>query len=71
MLRKDSNIINFQNRFEIFDEGETGTDFIEWLYKTKTSDYNTLHENTSLQIKMKQHLLAGGVIRNAYGRIKA
>lgn len=71
MLRKDSNIINFQNRFEIFDEGETGTDFIEWLYKTKISDYNTLPENTSLQIKMKQHLLAGGVIRNAYGRIKA
>ena len=71
MLRKDSNIINFQNRFEIFDEGETGTDFIEWLYNTKTSDYNTLPENTSLQIKMKQHLLAGGVIRNAYGRIKA
>ena len=71
MLRKDSNIINFQNRFEIFDEGETGTDFIEWLYNTKTSDYNTLPEDTSLQIKMKQHLLAGGVIRNAYGRIKA
>lgn len=35
MLRKDSNIINFQNRFEIFDEGETGTDFIECYIKQK------------------------------------
>lgn len=69
MLRKDSNILNFQNRFEIFDEGEIGTDFLEWLYHTKATNYDVLPENTSLQINMKKHLQAGGVIRNAYGRL--
>ena len=70
MLHKNSNIIRFQNRFEIIDEGEIGTDFVEWVYHTKSTDYATLPENTSLQIKMKQHLLAGGVTREAYGRIQ-
>ena len=70
MLDKNSNIINFQNRFEIFDEGEAETEFIEWLYNTKSTDYSTLSENTSLQINVKKHLLAGGLIRNAYGKMK-
>ena len=63
-------ILSFQNRIEIFDEGEIGTDFIEWLYNTKSTDYATLPENTSLQKNMKKHLLSGRVIRNAYGRLR-
>lgn len=70
MIRQNSNIISFQNRFEIFDEGEIGTEFIEWLYNTKSTDYRALPENTSLQMNMKRHLLSGGIIRNAYGRLK-
>lgn len=70
MLRNDSNIVSFQNRFEIFHEGEVGTEFIQWLYNSKSSDYHTLPENTTLQINMKKHLLEGGVIRDAYGRLK-
>lgn len=70
MLSDNSNIICFQNRFEIFDEGEVGKDFVEWLYNTKSTDYATLPENTSLQINMKKHLLADGEIRNSYGRLK-
>lgn len=70
MLNKNSNIISFQNRFEIFDEGESDTEFIEWLYNTKSTDYSALPENTSLQRNMKRHLLSGGVIHNAYGRLK-
>lgn len=70
MLNKNSNIISFQNRFEIFYKGEIGTDFIEWLFNTKSTDYSTLPENTSLQKNMKRHLLSGGIIRNAYGRLK-
>lgn len=70
MLRQNSNIISFQHRFEIFDKGEIGTDFIEWLYNTKSTDYSALHENTALQRNMKKHILSGGVIRNAYGRLK-
>ena len=70
MRFESSNILNYQNRFYIFDEGEVGTDFIEWLYNTKTTDYAILPEDTSLQRNMKKHLLSGGVIRNAYGRLK-
>lgn len=70
MLNENSNIICFQNRFEIFDEGEIGTDFIEWLYNTESTDYSALPENTALQRNMKIHLLSGGVIYNAYGRLK-
>lgn len=70
MLNKNSNIIKFQNRFEIFDKGEIGTEFTEWLYNTKSTDYSTLPENTSLQKNIKKHLLLGGVIRNSYGRLK-
>ena len=70
MLNENSNIRSFQNRFEIFDEGEVGTDFIEWLYNTKSTDYAMLPENTSLQRNMKKHILSGGVIRDAYGRLK-
>lgn len=70
MLGNNSNILNFQNRFEIIDEGEEDTEFIEWLFNTKSLDYATLPENTSLQINMKKHLLAGGVIKNSYGIIK-
>lgn len=70
MLNDSSNILSFQTRFEIFNEGEIGTDFIEWLYHTKSTDYTTLPKNTSLQRNIKNHLLSGGVIRNAYGRLK-
>lgn len=70
MLDSHSNIIEFQNRFEIFDKGEANTEFIEWLFQTKSTDYSTLPENTSLQKNVKKHLLTGGVIRNSYGRIK-
>ena len=70
MLNDNSNIISFQNRFEIFDEGEADTGFIEWLFNTKSTDFATLPESTSLQKNMKKHLLSGGVIRNAYGRLK-
>lgn len=70
MLKEDSNILSFQERFDIFDRGETETDFMEWVYHTQSADYAALPENTSLQRNMKKHLLSGGVIRNAYGRLK-
>ncbi|MBD5494234.1 MAG: DUF5596 domain-containing protein [Lachnospiraceae bacterium] len=68
MLSEESNIINFQKRFEIYDKGEVDTEFIEWLYNTKaTTDYKTLPENTTLQRNMKAYLISGGEIRNSYG----
>lgn len=70
MLGEGSNIINFQNRFEIYDDGEKGTEFVEWVFKTKSTDYNNLPEETSLQRNLKKHILAGGVIKDAYGRMR-
>lgn len=71
MLDENSNILNFQRRFEIFDEGEADNEFVEWVFKSRTTDYTTLPENTSLQKNMKKSLLAGVVIRNSYGRLKS
>ena len=70
MLREGSNIISFQDRFEIYDEGEADTEFMEWVFQRRPdTDYADLPEVTSLQRNMKKHLLCKGVIRNAYGRI--
>lgn len=70
MLTEKSNISSFQNRFEIFDIGEIDYEFIEWLFNTKTKDYQNLPENTSLQKNVKNHILKHGVIHNTYGRLK-
>ncbi len=68
MLSNQSNILNFQTRFEIYNPGEISSEFIAWLYKRNPdTDLAKLPENTSLQRNVKKHLLSGGVIRNAYG----
>ena len=73
MLPEDSNIRKFQERFEIYDSGEPGRDFLEWLFQCQDvpeTEYRNLSEKTSLQRKVKQHILAGGKIYNACGRLK-
>lgn len=70
MLKEESNIRSFAKRFEILGEGEPDTEFIEWIFNTKTGDYETLPENTSLQREMKNFILSGGVFRNGYGVLK-
>ncbi len=73
MLKEGSNIIHFQNRFELLEEGEAGTEFLEWVFHkndTGDADYAELPEDTSLQRNMKKHLLSGGVFRSVHGRMK-
>lgn len=69
MLGEDSNILHFQTRFEILDRGEADREFMEWLFQTKSADLSSLPERTCLQRNMKRHLLAGGQIRTAFGRL--
>lgn len=69
MLHAGSNILNFQDRFEVVDEGEADMEFLEWIFHTKETDYERLPVNTTLQKNMKAYLLSGGVIHNAYGRM--
>lgn len=73
MLPEGSNIRKFQERFEIYDPGEPGRDFLEWLFQCQDvpeTEYRNLSEKTSLQRKVKQHILTGGKIYNACGRLK-
>lgn len=70
MLKEGSNIRSFAKRFEILGDGEPDTEFVEWIFNTKTSNYETLPENTSLQRAMKKFILSGGVFRNGYGVLK-
>lgn len=67
MLPEKSNIVQFQKRFRILNQGETDTEFIQWIFHTKSNDYKSFPEKTLLQRKMKAHLLAGGVIHIPYG----
>ncbi len=69
-LNENSNIISFQNRFEIIDDSMVDTNINKWLFNTASTDYNTFCENTSLQKKVKKHLLAGGVIKCVKGKLK-
>ena len=71
MLAESSNILQFQNLFEILNEGEISTDFVEWIFQTKSTNHASLPENTTLQRAIKRHLLSGGVIRTPTGRLKS
>ena len=53
----------------ITDIGEAGTDYLEWIFKTQETEPEKLPEKTTLQRKVKEHILAGKVIRNVYGRL--
>ncbi len=69
MLKNNSNIAQFQNRFEILDEGEMNMECINWIFQCQVTDYEKLPEKTTLQRNVKKHLLGGGVIRSSYGRV--
>lgn len=69
MLDEGSNIRHFQTRFEILDRGGVDAEFIEWLFQTKSTNISTLPEDTSLQRNVKRHLLSGGQIYTAFGRL--
>ena len=71
LLSEESNIIRFQNRFEITEENKEAKDIFEWLFKTSEgADIATLPENTSLQRKAKELLLKGDNIGIAVGVMK-
>ena len=71
MLDKNSRILLFKKYFDIVKYDEDKKDYICWLFKvnenTKVIDYP---ESTSLQKKMKKHLLNGGKSGNGFGILK-
>jgi len=71
LLSEESNIIRFQNRFEITSEDKEAKDIFEWIFKTsEDAEIATLPENTSLQRKAKALLLKGDNIGIAFGVLK-
>lgn len=70
MLPEDSNIIRFQERFELDPLWEETTDHFRFLFNTYSHDLEPLAENTSLQRSVKAHLLAGGAMHIVLGYMK-
>lgn len=71
LLKEDSNILSFQNRFRITHVEPENRDFIGWLFRVKgDTPVENLPENTTLQRNAKALLLSGGSIGEAGGVLK-
>lgn len=70
LLPEQSNIIRFQNRFEITAFDESALDYLFFVFKVMDGTLETLPENTSLQRNMKAFLLDGGKVGAALGRLR-
>ena len=74
LLPEYSNIIRFQNAFEITEEFPDSMDFLEWLFQIAGGQresvvFADLPERTSLQRAAKKLLLSGGCIGSAEGAL--
>lgn len=72
LLNENSNIIRFQNAFDLEKEYPDSMDFLEWLFhiaggQRESVVFAELPETTSLQRKTKELLLSGGCIGSAEG----
>ena len=69
LLPEESNIIRFQNRFEIQSVDPDAPDVIEWVFQNAKCDLKDLPERTTLQKNMKAAMLRGEKIGIAFGVI--
>lgn len=70
MLDKGSNIIAFQNMFEIEAVDHEATWYMGWIYPGVESIDDNLPEKTTLQRNIKKYLLAGNKFGVAKGHLK-
>jgi len=70
MLPEDSNILRFQELFDIDSEGIPGNDVLLWVFKNPKLPKEEYPENTSLQRKLKQFFLNGGQFPEGKGYLK-
>lgn len=71
MLDEKSNIIKFQNLFDIKPSKNGIEDILNFVFKLKKCEnYDELSENTSLQKCIKEFLKNGGIIYEGYGKLK-
>lgn len=70
-LNESSRILRFQARFDLKKQYWNANNYLPFVFnRADCSDYAKLPENTSLQRKMKAHLLNGGSIGSGYGVLK-
>ena len=69
-LPQNSNILLFQEYFDIKHVVLDSNEFIEWLFKTNDNNIEKFKEETSLQRKVKKALLNGEKIGHAFGVLK-
>jgi len=69
-LPANSNILQFQNLFDIESDSTPGNDVLLWVFKNPRLPKEDYPENTSLQRKLKQFFLAGGEFLEGKGYLK-
>lgn len=70
MLDENSNIVKFQELFDIKRDKNGIDDILNFVFNIREcEDYTNLSEKTSLQRKIKTFLINGGKIYNGYGEI--
>lgn len=70
-LNENSNILRFQDFFEVISIDDKDTSIFEWVFKVnKVNDYKTLKEDTALQRKIKKDLIDGNNPGAAFARLK-
>lgn len=68
LLSEQSNILSFQNRFDIIQEDKEDKEYIEWLFQVPAeTEYEKLPAKTDLQKKVRELLLNGKTVGSAYG----
>ncbi len=67
LLKPTSNILAFQKRFDITVNGVSDLEYIQWVFKTNSTNISSLKENTSLQKALKNHLMNGKYLSDASG----
>lgn len=67
LLPADSNIIAFQNCFNVTRTDWESPWFMGWIWPRSDMPLEELPENTTLQKNAKKHLMAGGKIGSGYG----
>ncbi len=70
LLSSDSNIILFQNRFDIVFVNDDYMGVLDWVFPTHREINESMPENTSLQKNMKAWLLAGNKVGWTKGFIR-
>lgn len=71
LLPENSNIVIFQEAFDITKVKQEGDSGIRWVYGRTDIPVHELPEHTSLQKRIKTLLLEGGNVGEAYGRLKS